>query len=75
MSTNKILFIIFLIIIGHSSFAQNPHILGLGITNSFFYPNYTSIHRIAASRGGVKSILTMNETAHLRRTGLPVGLA
>lgn len=40
----------------------------------FFYPNYTSIHRIAASRSGVRSIVTINETAHLRNTGLPMGL-
>jgi probable phosphoglycerate mutase len=40
----------------------------------FFYPNYTSIHRVAASRSGVRSIVTVNETAHLRGTGLPIGL-
>ncbi|MFW2332381.1 histidine phosphatase family protein [Ilumatobacter sp.] len=40
----------------------------------FFYPNYTSIHRVAASRSGVRSIVTINETAHLRNTGLPMGL-
>lgn len=40
----------------------------------FFYPNYTSIHRVAASRSGVRSIITINETAHLRNTGLPMGL-
>ena len=40
----------------------------------FFYPNYTSIHRIAASRSGVRSIVTINETSHLRNTGLPMGL-
>jgi probable phosphoglycerate mutase len=40
----------------------------------FFYPNYTSIHRIAASRSGVRSIITVNETAHLRNSGLPVGI-
>jgi probable phosphoglycerate mutase len=55
--------------------AYLTHVLGLPAGPGFFYPNYTSIHRIAASRGGVKSILTMNETAHLRGTGLPVGLA
>ncbi len=49
----------------------------LGIDNAgpgFFYPNYTSIHRVAASRSGVRSIVTINETAHLRNTGLPMGL-
>jgi probable phosphoglycerate mutase len=40
----------------------------------FFYPNYTSIHRIAASSKGHRSILSVNETSHLRGTGLPVGL-
>jgi 2,3-bisphosphoglycerate-dependent phosphoglycerate mutase len=43
-------------------------------TNGFFYPNYTSIHRVMVSSGGVRSILTVNETAHLRGTGLPVGI-
>jgi len=47
----------------------------LGINRGqFFYPNYTSIHRIAASSKGHRSILTVNETSHLRGTGLPVGL-
>ena len=40
----------------------------------FFYPNYTSIHRVAASRSGVRSVITINETSHLRNTGLPMGL-
>ncbi len=40
----------------------------------FFYPNYTSIHRVAASRHGVRSVVTINETAHLRNTGLPMGI-
>lgn len=50
------------------------HVLGLGISPGFFYPNYTSIHRIAASRAGQRQVLTINETAHLRGTGLPIGL-
>jgi probable phosphoglycerate mutase len=50
-------------------------ILGLDlIGNGFFYPNYTSIHRVAASSGGARSLVTLNETAHLRGTGLPMGL-
>lgn len=49
------------------------HVLGLG-GSQFFYPNYTSIHRIAASSSGHRSILSINETAHLRGSGLPVGL-
>jgi len=49
----------------------------LGLTEQrtgFFYPNYTSIHRVAASRSGVRSVVTVNETSHLRNTGLPMGL-
>jgi probable phosphoglycerate mutase len=50
------------------------HVLGLGDTGAFFYPNYTSINRVAASRAGMRSIVTLNETSHLRGTGLPMGL-
>lgn len=50
----------------------------LGLTNEFsrgfFYPNYTSIHRVAASSRGDRSVITLNETGHLRHTGLPMGL-
>jgi probable phosphoglycerate mutase len=49
-------------------------ILGLADPHGFFYPNYTSIHRVAAARTGERSIVTLNETAHLRSTGLPMGL-
>jgi probable phosphoglycerate mutase len=50
-------------------------ILGLPLDPpGFFYPNYTSINRVAASRSGVRSVVTVNETAHLRHTGLPMGL-
>ena len=50
------------------------HILGLPVGQGFFYPNYTSIHRIAASGRGHRSVITVNETSHLRGTGLPMGL-
>ncbi len=50
------------------------HILGLESQQGFFYPNYTSIHRIAAARSGERSVVTINETSHLRGTGLPMGL-
>lgn len=43
-------------------------------TRGFFYPNYTSIHRIAAASSGERSIVTLNETSHLRGTGLPMGM-
>lgn len=49
------------------------HVLGLS-EGQFFYPNYTSIHRIAASSNGHRSILSINETSHLRGSGLPIGL-
>ena len=49
------------------------HVLGLA-SGQFFYPNYTSIHRVAASSKGHRSILSVNETSHLRGTGLPMGL-
>lgn len=50
------------------------HVLGLPDVGGFFYPNYTSIHRIAAASSGERSIVTINETSHLRNTGLPMGL-
>jgi probable phosphoglycerate mutase len=50
------------------------HVLGLADATGFFYPNYTSIHRIAAASSGERSIVTLNETPHLRGTGLPMGL-
>jgi probable phosphoglycerate mutase len=50
------------------------HVLGLSNPQGFFYPNYTSIHRVAAARSGERSVVTINETSHLRRTGLPMGL-
>jgi probable phosphoglycerate mutase len=40
----------------------------------FFYPAYTGISRVAASAEGRRSIVSINETAHLRGSGLPVGL-
>lgn len=54
--------------------AYLAHVLGLGGRRGFFYPNYTSVHRVAASRSGERSIVTVNETPHLRGTGLPMGL-
>ncbi len=49
------------------------HILNID-NGQFFYPNYTSIHRIAAASSGERSVLSLNEIAHLRGTGLPIGL-
>jgi len=55
--------------------AYLSHLLGLesGL-RGFFYPNYTSIHRVAAASSGERSIVTVNETSHLRGSGLPMGL-
>jgi probable phosphoglycerate mutase len=50
------------------------YVVGRADPGIFFYPNYTSIHRVMAQRGGKRSIVTVNETAHLRGTGLPSGL-
>ncbi len=49
-------------------------ILGIEDSKGFFYPNYTSIHRVMAARSGERTVLTLNETAHLRGTGLIAGL-
>jgi len=46
---------------------RNPHVVG------FFHPNYTSIHRVLVSERG-RTCIAMNETAHLRGTGLPLGM-
>jgi probable phosphoglycerate mutase len=51
------------------------HVLGLDdFARGFFYPNYTSINRVAAASSGERSVVTVNETSHLRGTGLPMGL-
>ena len=34
-------------------------------TAQFFYPHYTSIHRVRAVAGGRRSLVSLNETAHL----------
>ncbi len=54
--------------------AYFSRILDLDDPSGFFYPNYTSIHRVMAARSGERSVLTLNETAHLRGTGLPMGI-
>ena len=54
--------------------AYLARVLRTADTTGFFYPNYTSIHRVVAARTGERQILTINETSHLRGTGLPIGL-
>jgi probable phosphoglycerate mutase len=36
----------------------------------FFEPHYTSINRVAASRAGARSVVSLNEIAHLRKAGV-----
>lgn len=36
----------------------------------WFEPRYSSVTRVAASRSGVRSVVSLNESAHLRGTGL-----
>ena len=45
------------------------HVLGLG-PQMFFNPDYTSINRFRAASSGERSIVSLNETAHLR--GRPI---
>jgi probable phosphoglycerate mutase len=42
------------------------HILGISTERGFFYPQYTSIHRVVASKNGLRSVGSLNEIAHLR---------
>jgi probable phosphoglycerate mutase len=41
------------------------HVLDLG-PQMFFNPDYTSINRFVAASSGERSIVSLNETAHLR---------
>jgi 2,3-bisphosphoglycerate-dependent phosphoglycerate mutase len=42
------------------------HVLGIGSPVGFFYPEYTSIHRVMAASSGERSVRSLNETSHLR---------
>ena len=42
------------------------HVLGIETYVGFFYPKYTSIHRVMAARSGQRSIVSINEASHLR---------
>ena len=50
------------------------YVLSLAQGDGFFYPDYTSINRVVAARSGERQIKTLNETPHLRGTGLTFGL-
>jgi probable phosphoglycerate mutase len=41
------------------------HVMGLGVS-MFFAPEYTSIHRYMAAGAGVRSLITLNSSCHLR---------
>ena len=45
--------------------AWAAHVLGLEPT-LFFQPAYTSVSRFLAAGSGERSVLSLNETAHLR---------
>jgi probable phosphoglycerate mutase len=51
--------------------AYLAHILGIDKA-LWFEPKYTSVHRVLASRRGDRTLLALNETAHLRGTNLLV---
>ena len=42
------------------------HVLAIETHVGFFYPKYTSIHRVMAARSGQRSIVSINEASHLR---------
>ncbi len=50
--------------------AYLSHILSMERSFGFFRPEYTSIHRVMAASSGERTLMTLNETAHLRGTGL-----
>ena len=45
------------------------HVLGF-TPRMFFEPRYTSFHRFRCARSGIKTVISLNETAHLRGSGL-----
>lgn len=49
--------------------AYLAHVLGTSRL-MFFEPRYTSVSRVVAARSGQRSVLALNETAHLRGTSL-----
>jgi probable phosphoglycerate mutase len=50
--------------------AYLAHVLGIDRL-LFFEPGYTSISRVAASRRGDRSVVSLNELAHLRHASAP----
>ncbi len=49
--------------------AYLAHILGIDRI-LWFAPDYTSISRVVAARSGLRTVVSVNETAHLRGSGL-----
>ena len=50
--------------------AYLAHVLGIDRL-LFFEPGYTSISRVAAARSGARSVVSLNELAHLRHPSAP----
>ena len=50
--------------------AYISHILGIDDPAGFFYADYTSVHRVRAAQSGQRTLLSLNDTTHLWRTGL-----
>ncbi len=50
--------------------AYVAHVLGIASPVGFFYPEYTSIHRVMAASTGERSVKSLNETSHLRGSDL-----
>lgn len=46
------------------------HVLGIGNPVGFFYPEYTSLHRVMAASTGERSVRSLNEISHLRGSKL-----
>jgi 2,3-bisphosphoglycerate-dependent phosphoglycerate mutase len=46
------------------------HVLGIGSPVGFFYPEYTSLHRVMAASTGERSVRSLNEVSHLRGSEL-----
>lgn len=44
------------------------HVLGLA-ASLWFHPEYTSVHRVRAARSGPRSLVSLNDTAHLLASG------
>ena len=55
---------------------QSPFLFSGTVADNIRYPKQDATDQevMAAARSGERSVVTVNETSHLRRTGLPMGL-